>query len=136
MGVSRIINRRTAVLGLLLVILATAGFGFAAQNTVPQTAAGDGAASISGYTVGNVDYTLDTTNYPGEITMVSFTLTVDSTANPNAPEFVQAQLDSPSGSWYGCVLTDAGPPFAYDCTSTTGNTGIFAADQLRVVAHD
>jgi hypothetical protein len=137
MGVSRVINRRTAVIGLLLVILATAGFGFAATNTVPESAAGDGAGDISGYVVANIDYTFDTTNYPGVITMVSFDLTPTDATNTNAPENVDAQLDSSGGAWYDCALQSAANavPFVYDCTSTS-NTGIQDADRLRVIAND
>lgn len=135
MGISRVINRRTAVLGLLLVILATAGFGFAATNTVPSSAAGDGAEVISGYVVSDIDYVLNTTADPAVITDVDFVLTNDGSGHTAVPEVVEAQVDSSGGAWYTCTTADIAPgPFDYTCTG--GNTVIIDADQLRVIAHD
>lgn len=64
--------RRMLMLGALGIVAATT-LGFAATNTVPDSNAGDGAGVISGYTVTNVHYTLDSTT-PTQVNQVSFTL--------------------------------------------------------------
>jgi hypothetical protein len=133
MGVSRVINRRTAVLGLLLVILATAGFGFAASNTVPSTAAGDGAGVISGYNVTDIDYTLGGTNQ-SDIDQVDFNLAPLATGGPVAPEVVQIELVANSGTWFNCIPASGGGVGDYVC-DVSGVT-VVAANQLRVIAHD
>ena len=67
--------RRLLVIGLF-GLLAVLSYGFAAANTFPSGAgaAGDGQASISGYAVTNVHYTLSSTN-PTMVDSISFTLT-------------------------------------------------------------
>ncbi|MCS7276284.1 MAG: hypothetical protein NZ695_04645 [Dehalococcoidia bacterium] len=106
----------------LIAGLSVAGavFGFAATNTVPATRAGDGANTISGYTVTNVVYTLDSTN-PQNIASVSFDL--DAAANE-----VRVRLQT-GGTWFNCT---SGGDNNWSCT-TTGQT-VAGANELRVVA--
>jgi hypothetical protein len=128
MGISRVINRRTAVLGLLLVILATAGFGFAAVNTVAPSSAGDGAEDISGYAITNIDYVLDT-NDPTLIDEVNFFLA----GGTGAPNDVEVKLISTGSDWFTCTATPAGHPTTYNCDVDVVTT-VTAADEFRVVA--
>lgn len=130
MGVSRVINRRTAVLGLLLVILATAGFGFAAGNTVADSSAGDGQKVISGYTVDTITYNLDDTD-PGYIEDVSFKLSGG--AGIPAAGNVQVKLVQSGGTWYDCTTSASGLPATYTCDTESAVT-VAAANEFRVVA--
>jgi hypothetical protein len=114
--------RRLAVLGLF-AILAVAAVGFAAQNTVPATNAGDGQSVTAGYAISNVHYGLNGAN-PANIDSVSFDI---APAVPAAGE-VRVQLVS-GGSWYTCN-TGA----AIVCSTTAPQVTAFAADVLRVVA--
>lgn len=129
MSVSRIINRRTAVLGLLLVILATAGFGFAASNDVPASSAGDGMDTISGYTVTGITYDLDDTD-PGMIAGVGFNLSGGVGLPPTGN--VKVKLVQTGGSWFTCSTTDTALDADYTC-AVTGVT-VLAANEFRVVA--
>lgn len=110
------------VLFVLFVIVAisAAAYAFAASNTVPDTKAGDGSGTVSGYTVTGVVYTLNGTD-PSTLDSVSFDLGAAATQ-------VQAQLVA-SGSWYTCTL-DTGTVWECDTTGLTVST----IDQLRVVA--
>jgi hypothetical protein len=115
---------------LLVLIFATAAFAFAATNTMPAvTAAGEGARTISGYEVRNVDYNLDTTVNPSTITSVDFVLfpTAPTTLN------VQIQLDSTGGAFYACSSAD-GDNWTCDTTSTL--VTVPNADELRVITAD
>ena len=106
---------------IIALILASGVLGFAAQNTVPGSSAGDGAADISGYTVTNVHYILATD--PTNINMVSFTLTGPAAA----PSTVAARVTSlavmspcsASGTTWTCDVPDS---------------SVLGADNLRVVA--
>lgn len=129
MGVSRVINRRTAVLGLLLVILATAGFGFAAGNTVAPSSAGDGEEVISGYTVGNINYDLDAID-PANLAGVNFELSGGVGLPPTGN--VKVKLVQSGGTWFDCSTSDVTLPADYSCT-VTGVT-VLAANEFRVVA--
>ena len=62
-------------LALAALLIASMTFAFAASNTMPVTSplAGEGSSTINGYTVSNIEYTLDTNN-PANITLVEFDL--------------------------------------------------------------
>ncbi len=64
---------RLFFLTALLVLLAVLAYGFAAQNTVPTSYAGDGQAQVEGFTVSNVHYVLDSSD-PSLISQVTFSL--------------------------------------------------------------
>jgi hypothetical protein len=115
-------SRLFVVLLVFAIAVGVAGYAFTAANTVPATAAGSGSAAITGYTVSNVSYGLNGTNF-ANIDSVSFTLA------PAAAGTVKVQLD-PSGSWYSCTNT-AG---SVTCATTSPQATVAAATQLSVVA--
>jgi hypothetical protein len=115
--------RTFAALAFALIIAVSAR-GFAASNTVPTSAAGDGSAAISGYTISAVTYTLDGTN-PQNLASVRFE--VAAPAGTSAPATVRAQLVS-GGSWFTCTLSTG----AWTCP-VSGVTAA-AANNLTVVA--
>jgi hypothetical protein len=112
---------------LLVLIFAMAAFAFAASNTVPGTRAGDGAGTISGYTVSAIDYNLSPAN-PANIATVTFTL------NAAASTVKISLVSGASPTFYDCATTNAPTNTAWSCT-TTGAT-VLAADELRVIATD
>jgi hypothetical protein len=112
--------------GLLLVlVLAGSAYAFAAANVVPESGAGDGNNTISGYTVTNVTYVLNSTN-PANIDGVKFNIAP--TAAALAPATVSAQLVT-GGTWFTCALVSG---TQWQCAAT-GVTAL-AANNLRVVA--
>jgi len=125
MFVSRFFNLRSLALLVLGLILAGSAYAFAAANVVPESGAGDGNNTISGYTVTAVSYTLNSTN-PANLDSVAFDIVA--TAGASAPTTVKAQLVS-GGSWFSCTQ---GSGNRWSC-SVTGVTAL-AADNLRVVA--
>src|SRR5437867_13444473 len=107
---SRIPTFRLLVMVGLILLLCTVAYGFAAANTVPTSGAGDGSNTISGYTITNVAYTLNTTN-PANIDKVTFTVTPG--AGAAAPSTVKAKLVSSSSTWSSCTNTSG---TTWDCT--------------------
>lgn len=123
---ARLVNLRLLALLLLAFTLATAAYGYAAGNTVSSKAAGDGQAAISGYTVNNVAYALDSAD-PGKINSVAFDV-----SGGAKPSTVRASLVT-GGTVYTCSeTTGAVTGTRFTCT-TTGGT-VTSANNLRVVS--
>lgn len=131
MYITRIFNARMITLAVLTLVFASVAYGFAAANTVPASNAGDGQNTISGYTVSNVKYTLNTTN-PANIDAVSF----DLAGSANKPATVKAKLETSGSSWYSCTSASTTSPFAYTCATTSPQATALGANELRVVAAD
>jgi hypothetical protein len=107
---------------LAAVCVAAGAYAFTASNTVPNTNAGSGAGTISGYTVSNVAYTLNGTD-PTKMDAVTFTL-------DKAAGTVKAQVQS-TGSWYDCTNSSGNN---WSCDTTSPQASVAPADQLSVVA--
>ncbi|MBI4789336.1 MAG: hypothetical protein HY782_20080 [Chloroflexi bacterium] len=112
----------------LVVFLAASAYGFAASNTIDTSGAGEGAATISGYTISGIKYTVNRAAGDSTITAVSF----DVTPKPGGVDAnnVEARLKD-SGVWYSCT----GPTVNNWSCDTTGTTiKVKDADNLTVVA--
>jgi hypothetical protein len=115
------IKRSIKFFAIVLVAFAFASVAtaYAAANTVPGTSAGEGSSTISGYTVSNVAYTLDSNN-PSSITGVAF----DLNASANT---VRVSLVS-GGSTSACT---SGGGNHWACTVTVS---VSSANSLTVIA--
>ena len=121
-------NKRLRIAGALVLglLVATAVNALVASNTVPTTAAGSGAGTISGYTVSNVAYNLNSTN-PANIDSVSFTLSASATT-------VRIKLDSGSSTYYPAANCSASGD-DWTCTTVSPSQATVAgANQLSVVS--
>jgi hypothetical protein len=108
---------------VLVVLAATGAYVFTASNTVPNTNAGSGSGTISGYTISGVAYNLNSGN-PNNIDSVAFTIA------PVTAGTVKIQVVT-GGAWYSCTNT-AG---SVSCDTTVGTQATVApANQLTVVA--
>lgn len=105
----------------LLALTASAAYGFAAANTVPASRAGDGAAAVSGYTVTNVHYNLDTLN-PQQLSSITFTI------SPAVPGGGTVRVSTDGGATWTAPCTTGS---SITCTSTAAVSSITG---LRVVA--
>jgi hypothetical protein len=111
---------------VLIMIFASSAYAFAAANVVPESGAGDGSSTISGYTVSNVTYGLNAGN-PANIDQVSFDL-ASTTGKAGSATTVKVQLVT-GGTWFNCT---PGASLDWDC-SIAGVTAL-AANNLHVVA--
>jgi hypothetical protein len=114
-------NFKVLLFVLAILVLAGSAYAFAAANTVPNTKAGDGSGTVSGYTITSVDYTLNGTD-PSTLDSVAFDVGAAATT-------VKVNLVASGGSWYDCTL-DTGTTWSCDTTGLT----VSSIDQLRVVA--
>lgn len=127
MSISKIFRPRILIAIGLILILAVVAFGYAAANVVPESGAGDGTGTVSGYTITNIDYTLDGTD---PSTMASVTFDVASTSG-TAGDATDVRITVDSGTtWITCV---AGTPPAWTCTFGTPPSVLLITD-LQVVA--
>ena len=116
---------RSRILGTLVVAaaLATGAYAFTATNTVPDSSAGSGSGTISGYTVSAVAYQLNATT-PSNIDSVTFTLSANAST-------AKAKIVSGSSTYTSCTIAannvDVTCDFSPDIAITT-------ADQLSVIA--
>jgi hypothetical protein len=119
------IARRRVLGGFVVVALLAVGlYAFTASNTVPDTKAGDGTGTVTGYVLSSVHYGLNATD-PTKVDSVAFTL--DST--PVAGSTIKAKL---GGNWYGCSNTAA----AVTCTTTSPQATVQPIASLEVVVAD
>ncbi len=119
-------KRNIKVLLIALVVLALAGgtFAFAAANTIETPGkVGDGVATVSGYAITDVVYTLNETN-PSLLDSVAFTT---SAAAADGKVFVQLVA---SGTWYSCTKVSVSTAWTCDTTDLAAAS----INQIRVVA--
>jgi hypothetical protein len=109
---------------IAIIALSLSGFtyAFAAANTVPDTYAGDGQGTISGYAVSAIHYTLDATD-PSKINTVDFAL-------DHAATLVKVKLVLAGTTYYGCTITGG---TSVSCP-IGGAVTVLDANQLRVIA--
>ena len=118
-------SHRLSGIILIALILTVATFAFAAANTMPTTtSAGDGERTISGYTITNVHYVLNSSN-PANIQTVTFTIA------PTTANDIQIQLVS-GGTWIDACTNSSG---TVTC-DVAGAVTALAANNLRIVAAD
>ena len=114
-------NARKFLGALTLAGVMTVGnYAFTASNTVEASAAGQGSATISGYSITAVGYTLDTSGATANVTAVKFD--VAPTSAGSAPTTVKARLTA-AGTYQTCTNTTG---TTWSC-SFTGVTALSAA---------
>ncbi len=111
----------------VVIILTSTAFSFTASNTVPGSRLGEGANTISGYEVTDIDYVSSDT-YPSTLNAVVLTL-------DNSAEWVKISLDAAAPhTFYTCTFS-SGTTWSCD-TSAAGAGSVLAAANLVVVAGD
>ena len=102
---------RPKILLAAIAALAIAGgaYAFTASNTVPNTSAGAGSGTVSGYVVTNLHYNLNTTT-PGNVDSLTFTIS-------------PVVLSASAGKVVIAAALSSGGPINYPCTTdSTGAT--------------
>lgn len=131
MKVHQLIRPRTVALLVMVLILAAVTYGFAALNSMPaQSNAGDGAVTISGYTISNVVYDIYSDSDPADIDNINFDVTAQ--GGGSDPGSVYVKLDASSSTWVSCSFVALDE---WTCP-INGSVTTLDADELRVVAVD
>ena len=114
-------GRKVLALGVAAAALTAGSYAYTAANTVPGTRAGDGAATVSGYTVSAVDYRLAAD--PTLIDSVAFTLDA-------AASTVKAKLEATGTTYTDCTSVAAND---WECDFAS-DVPVVSADELTVIA--
>lgn len=128
MSIVKVLKPKYIAIALVIFALAVVAFGYAAANVVPESGAGEGVGTVSGYTIANIDYTLLTTD-PTKISSVSFDVTPTSTAE--TPDDVKISVDAGT-TWISCT----GPTTnSWACAFATGSEpDVTTITSMQVVA--
>ena len=112
---------QTLFVTLIIVMITSITYVFAAGNINPPAAGGDGASAVSGYVITDVGYNANEAN-PTRLDSVSFTL--DASAG-----MVRIKLVEAGSTWYNCKAVSGN-----DWNCDTPGADIASIDQLRVFA--
>jgi hypothetical protein len=106
-------------------------YAFTAANTVPATNAGSGSGTVSGYTVSNIHYSLNTTT-PNNVDSLTFTISPAVPSTSSGKVIVQAALTTGGPNNYTCSTDTAGSTVT--CATTTPQLTTDKLSTLTVVA--
>ena len=128
MTISKVIQPKYIAIAFIILTLGVIAYGYAAANIVPESGAGDGSGTVSGYTVTNIDYTLLSSD-PSKIESVAFD--VAATGGADAPNEVQITVDAGT-TWVTCTGPETN---TWTCTFTASSEpSVSAIEELQVVA--
>ncbi len=122
-------NFKVLLIALVAIVVAGGVYGFAAANTVPDSAAGYKASVVSGYTITNIAYDLDATD-PTLVDAITFAA-APSTGTLVAV-IVKLQTET-AGAWTNCTLV-AGTAPSMNVTCTYGALPLANVTALNIVA--
>jgi hypothetical protein len=129
---SRLLRVRNVVALVLILILMAVVYAFAAANIVPESGAGDGSNTVSGYTVSNVHYTFQAAD-PSLIDFVYFDLAPTAGAAPATTVWAQLEDSVTPASWPAQCAVSA-TAWDFECDYSASNVPALDVDTLRVVA--
>jgi hypothetical protein len=115
---------RYLLAALLALLVAVGAYAFTASNTVGTSRVGSGSQTISGYTISNISYQLNSSD-PTKLDQVTFTIA------PASATTVKIQLTS-GGAWYSCTNSSG----SVTCATTSPQADPASPDNLTVVASE
>lgn len=122
---------RLVVAGVTAATVAGGAYAFTASNTVPDTVAGAGSGTVSGYTVSGLHYGLNSTN-PANIDSLTFTIAPAIPSTSSGKVEVQAALTSGGPDNYVCTTDTAGTTVT--CPTTSPVLSVSTLSTVTVVA--
>lgn len=112
-------------------VIAGGAYAFTAANTVPNTTVGAGSGTVSGYTVTNIHYNLDSTT-PVNIDSLTFTVSPVIPSTGTGKVEVQAALSTGGPNSYSCTANTAGDTIT--CPTASPQLTADKLSSLTVVA--
>lgn len=122
---------RFAIAFAAAAVVAGGAYAFTAANTVPTSNAGSGSGTVSGYTVTNVHYALDSTT-PANIDSLTFNVSPVIPSTGSGKVIVQAALSSGGPNNYTCTTNTAGDTVT--CATTSPQLTADKLSSITVVA--
>ena len=122
-------NFKVLMIAMIAIIVAGSAFAFAAQNTVPDSAAGYKSTVVPGYTVTNIAYDLNATD-PTLVDKITFLI------SPSSGTVVAALVKlqtATAGAWTDCALV-AGTAPSMTVTCTVTDLALIDVTAMNIVA--
>ena len=128
--------RRIPLLRLVLALaaagaIAGGAYAFTASNTVPNSTAGSGSGTVSGYTVSALHYGLNATT-PTNIDSLTFTISPVIPSTSSGKVIVQATLTTGGPNTYTCSTNTTGDTVT--CATTSPQLTVDKLSGVTVVA--
>lgn len=123
----RILTFKVLVAAVAVASIGGGAYAFTAANTVPNTTAGSGSGTVSGYTVTALHYNLNATS-PNNIDSLTFTITPVVPSTGTGKVVIQAALSTGGPNTYTCTTDTAGSTAT--CATTSPQ---LTADKLTTV---
>ncbi len=111
--------------------IAGGAYAYTAANTVPTSNAGAGSGTVSGYTVTNLHYTLNSTT-PANIDSLTFTVSPVIPSTGSGKVAVSAALTTGGPNGYTCSTNTAGDTVT--CATTSPQLTADKLSSVTVVA--
>jgi hypothetical protein len=111
--------------------IAAGAYAFTAANTVPDSTAGAGSGTVSGYTVSNIHYGLDETT-PANVDSLTFNVDPAIPSSSSGTVVAQAALASGGPNTYSCSTNTSGDTVT--CATTSPQLTADALTGVTVVA--
>jgi hypothetical protein len=122
---------RFIVAAVASLAIAGGAYAFTASNTVPTSTAGAGSATVSGFTVTNVHYSLNATT-PANIDALTFNVSPSIPSTGTGKVAVQTALTTGGPNSYTCATNVAG--VTVTCTTTSPQLTATTLSSVTVVA--
>ncbi len=115
------LRRWLVPLAVVLAAFAVGGTVITAANTVPDSTAGEGTNTVSGYTISSIVYNLNAAD-PRNIDSITFTATADNGSVVAVLPNIKANFETLPGHWYTCTRTGGvAPAHNISCDTTVGS---------------
>jgi hypothetical protein len=102
-----IVQTKILMAAIAVVVIGGGVYAFTASNTVPNTTAGSGTGTVSGYTVTNLHYNLNATT-PANIDSLTFTISPVIPSTSTGKVVISAALSSGGPTNYTCTTDTTG----------------------------
>ena len=122
---------RFIVAAVASLAIAGGAYAFTASNTVPNSTAGAGVGTVSGFTVTNVHYGLDATT-PANVDTLTFNVSPSIPSTGSGKVIVQAALSAGGPNTYTCTTNVAGDTVT--CATTSPQLTAATLSSVTVVA--
>ncbi len=116
---------------LAMTAVVSVSYAFAASNTVPDSVAGQGTSTVTGYTASNIQYTPNVAN-PTILDKVEF----DVNSAPMATAKIYVQLVTPAGTWFDNTKCTISAATHITCDTTATPPNVSAINELNLVITD
>lgn len=116
---------------LAMTAVVSVSYAFAASNTVPDSVAGQGTSTVTGYTASNIQYTPNVAN-PTILDKVEFNV---NTA-PMATAKIYVQLVTPGGTWFDNTKCTITLTTHITCNTSASPPNVSAINELNLVITD